>query len=120
MFEPITKRSKQIARQYHCYKPKTCIISNGFVSVGIALPGAIPAKLVNPDKKVIAVTGDGGFMMNCQELEPAVRIRTPFVTLIFNDKSYELIKWKQLNRMAKTATSILATRISSSLRKASV
>lgn len=85
-----------IARQFHCYRPKTCIISNGFASMGIALPGAIAAKLVNPDKKVIAVTGDGGFMMNCQELETAVRIGTPFVTLIFNDGEYGLIKWKQL------------------------
>ncbi|MCY6372753.1 acetolactate synthase large subunit [Clostridium ganghwense] len=84
-----------IARHYHCLKPNTCIISNGFASMGIAIPGAVAAKLVNPDKKVVAVTGDGGFMMNSQELETALRIGTPFVTLIFNDSNYGLIKWKQ-------------------------
>ena len=90
-----------IARQYHCYKPNTCIISNGFATMGIAVPGAVAAKLLNPDKKVLAVSGDGGFMMNCQELETAVRIGTPFVTLIFNDSCYGLIKWKQLDQYNK-------------------
>lgn len=92
-----------IARHYHCLKPNTCIISNGFASMGIAIPGALAAKLINPDKKVIAVTGDGGFMMNCQELETARRIGTPFVTLIFNDSSYGLIKWKQEERYGESA-----------------
>lgn len=87
-----------IARQYQCYEPNTCIISNGFATMGIVVPGAIAAKLVNPEKKVLAITGDGGFMMNCQEFETAVRIKTPFVTLIFNDKSYGLIKWKQIDQ----------------------
>ncbi|TCS78404.1 acetolactate synthase large subunit [Pectinatus cerevisiiphilus] len=84
-----------IARHYNCYKPNTCIISNGFATMGIAVPGAIAAKLVNPDKKILAITGDGGFMMNCQEFETATRLGTNFVTLIFNDSSYGLIKWKQ-------------------------
>ena len=84
-----------IAREYNCFKPNTCIISNGFATMGIAVPGAISAKLINPDKKVLAITGDGGFMMNCQEFETALRVKTPFVTLIFNDSSYGLIKWKQ-------------------------
>lgn len=84
-----------VARNYHCYKPNTCIISNGFASMGISIPGAVAAKLVHPDRKVLAVTGDGGFMMNSQELETALRIGTPFVTLIFNDSNYGLIKWKQ-------------------------
>lgn len=87
-----------IARQYHCYEPRTCIISNGFATMGIAVPGAIAAKLLYPEKKVLAVSGDGGFLMNCQELETAVRIGTPFVTLIFHDDNYGLIKWKQENR----------------------
>ncbi|MBO5057562.1 MAG: acetolactate synthase large subunit [Lachnospiraceae bacterium] len=84
-----------IAREYNCYKPNTCIISNGFATMGIAVPGALSAKLINPDKKILAITGDGGFMMNCQEFETALREKTPFVTLIFNDSSYGLIKWKQ-------------------------
>jgi acetolactate synthase-1/2/3 large subunit len=86
-----------MARHYHGDRPNTCIISNGFAAMGIAMPGAIGAKLVHPDRKVVAVTGDGGFMMNCQELETALRVGTPFVTLIFNDGGYGLIEWKQQN-----------------------
>lgn len=84
-----------IARHYNCYMPNSCIISNGFATMGIAVPGAIAAKLVYPNKKVLAITGDAGFMMNCQEFETAHRLGTNFVTLIFNDCSYGLIKWKQ-------------------------
>lgn len=87
-----------IARHYNCYKPNTCIISNGFASMGIAVPGALAAKLIHQDKKVLAITGDGGFMMNCQEYETALRTGTAFVTLIFRDCSYGLIKWKQEDR----------------------
>ncbi|ACK68098.1 thiamine pyrophosphate protein TPP binding domain protein [Rippkaea orientalis PCC 8801] len=92
-----------MARHYHCDCPNTCLISNGFAAMGIAIPGAIAAKLVHPDKKVVAVTGDGGFMMNCQELETALRVGTPFVTLIFNDNGYGLIEWKQLNQFGESA-----------------
>ena len=92
-----------MARLYHCDCPNTCLISNGFAAMGIAIPGAIAAKLINPDKKVVAVTGDGGFMMNCQELETALRIGTPFVTLIFNDNGYGLIEWKQMNQFGESA-----------------
>ncbi|MGB3241008.1 MAG: acetolactate synthase large subunit [Geitlerinemataceae cyanobacterium] len=84
-----------IARHYHCDRPNTCIISNGFAAMGIAIPGALAAKLVYPDRKVVAATGDGGFMMNCQELETALRVGTAFVTIIFNDGGYGLIEWKQ-------------------------
>ncbi len=87
-----------IARHYHCAKPNTCLISNGFAAMGIAIPGAIAAKLVHPDRKVVAATGDGGFMMNMQELETALRLNTPFVTLIFNDGGYGLIEWKQMQQ----------------------
>lgn len=66
------------------------------------MPGAVAAKLIYPEKKVLAITGDGGFMMNCQELETAIRIGTPFVTLIFNDSSYGLIKWKQMDQYGKS------------------
>lgn len=84
-----------MARHYHCDRPNTCIISNGFAAMGIAIPGALAAKLVYPQRKVVAVTGDGGFMMNAQELETALRVGTPFVTIIFNDGGYGLIEWKQ-------------------------
>jgi len=84
-----------MARHYHSDRPNTCLISNGFAAMGISIPGAIAAKLVHPDLKVVAVTGDGGFMMNCQELETALRVGMPFVTLIFNDGGYGLIEWKQ-------------------------
>lgn len=80
-----------IARHYDCYAPNTCLISNGFASMGFSIPGAFAAKLLNPDKKVLAVCGDGGFMMNSQELETAVREKVPFVTLIWEDSSYGLI-----------------------------
>ncbi|MBV5261371.1 acetolactate synthase large subunit [Synechococcus moorigangaii CMS01] len=92
-----------MARHYHCDRPNTCLISNGFAAMGIAIPGAVAAKLVHPDKKVVAVTGDGGFMMNCQELETALRIGANFVTLIFNDGGYGLIGWKQINQFGAPA-----------------
>ncbi len=91
-----------IARHFNCYKPNTCLISNGFATMGIGVPGAVAAKLINPDKKVITVTGDGGFMMNSQELETALRMKTPFVALIFNDSAYGLIKWKQKDRYGES------------------
>ncbi|MEM9217147.1 MAG: acetolactate synthase large subunit [Cyanobacteria bacterium P01_F01_bin.150] len=86
-----------MARHYHSARPNTCLISNGFAAMGIAIPGAIAAKLVAPERRVVAVTGDGGFMMNSQELETALRIGTPFVTIIFHDGGYGLIEWKQMN-----------------------
>ena len=87
-----------ISRLYHCYRPNTCIISNGFATMGIAVPGAIAAKLLYPERRVLAISGDGGFMMNCQELETAVRLKLNIVVLIVNDSSYGLIKWKQDDR----------------------
>jgi acetolactate synthase-1/2/3 large subunit len=71
--------------------------------MGISIPGAIAAKLVHPDRSIVAVTGDGGFMMNCQELETALRVGTAFVTVIFNDGGYGLIEWKQLNQFKESA-----------------
>lgn len=91
-----------IARHFQCYEPNTCIISNGFATMGIAVPGAISAKLVYPERRILAICGDGGFMMNCQEFETALRIGTPFVTLIFNDSGYGLIKWKQMDQYGRT------------------
>jgi len=87
-----------IARHYLCNEPNSCLISNGFATMGIALPGALAAKLLHPESRILAVTGDGGFMMNCQELETACREHLPFVTLIFTDSAYGLIQWKQNDR----------------------
>ena len=92
-----------IARMYPCYQPNTCIISNGFAAMGIALPGAFVAKLIHPERKCLAICGDGGFLMNSQELETATRLGVPFVTLIFNDEAYGLIEWKQMNGFGRPA-----------------
>jgi acetolactate synthase-1/2/3 large subunit len=86
-----------MARMFRCEHPNTCIISNGFASMGIAVPGAIAAKMVYPERNVVAVTGDAGFMMNSQEIETAIRYNVPIVILIWNDASYGLIGWKQMN-----------------------
>jgi acetolactate synthase I/II/III large subunit len=72
----------------------TFLISNGFASMGIALPSAIVAKLIYPDKNVVALCGDGGFLMNLQDLETGCRLGLNFVVVIFNDNGYNLIKWK--------------------------
>ena len=91
-----------VARHYNCYRPNTCLISNGFATMGFSLPGALAAKLVSPDKRVLVVTGDGGFMMNSQELETAVREHLPFVVLVFVDNGYGLIKWKGMDHFGET------------------
>ncbi len=83
------------ARMYKTYEPNTCLIDNGLCSMGIALPGAIATKLVHPDKKVVVVCGDGGFMMNSQEIETAMRLGLSIVIVIFNDSKYGMIEWKQ-------------------------
>ena len=90
-----------MARMFRCEQPNTCLISNGFASMGIAVPGAIAAKLSHPDCAVVAVTGDAGFMMNSQEIETAMRLNTPVVILIWNDGGYGLIKWKQENQFGR-------------------
>jgi acetolactate synthase-1/2/3 large subunit len=92
-----------IARMFSCARPNTCIISNGFASMGIALPGAIGAKLLYPDRRVLAACGDGGFLMTVHELETAVRAGTPIVSLIFEDSGYGVIKWNQLKRYGRAA-----------------
>ena len=92
-----------IARLYPCEQPNTCIISNGFASMGLAVPVAVAAKLLFPSRKVVAATGDGSFLMNSQELETAVRLGVPFVTLIFNDGGYGLIGWKQQAQFGREA-----------------
>jgi len=84
-----------IARNFPTYRPNACIISNGLASMGIAVPGAVAASLVDPDRQIVAATGDGGFLMNSQELETARRLGVGFTVLIFNDYDYGLISWKQ-------------------------
>jgi acetolactate synthase-1/2/3 large subunit len=90
-----------MARMFRCEHPNTCIISNGFASMGIAVPGAIAAKLVHPERHVVAVTGDAGFMMNSQEIETAIRCKLPIVILIWSDSGYGLIEWKQMNQFKR-------------------
>ncbi len=90
-----------VARLYQAYEPNTVIISNGFASMGISLPGAIAAKLVHPDRKVVALCGDGGFLMNSQELETAKRIGANVTVVVWRDDGYGLIDWKQRNEFGR-------------------
>jgi len=84
-----------IARYYQCHNPNTCLIPNGFCSMGFALPGAIAASLVHPDRKVLAIAGDAGFLMNSQEMETAKRLDSNIVVMVWEDHAYGLIAWKQ-------------------------
>ncbi|MEM7206076.1 MAG: acetolactate synthase large subunit [Planctomycetota bacterium] len=90
-----------IARYYQCDAPNTCLIPNGFCSMGFALPGAIAAKLVAPDRRVLAICGDGGFLMNVQELETAKRLGLNPVLMVWEDREYGLIAWKQDNEFGR-------------------
>ncbi|MES9942490.1 MAG: acetolactate synthase large subunit [Candidatus Thiodiazotropha sp. 6PLUC2] len=90
-----------IARHYHCHQPNTCLIPNGFCSMGSALPGAIAASLVAPDKRIIGIAGDGGFLMNVQEMETAKRFNCNLVMLIWEDSAYGLIAWKQESQFGR-------------------
>ncbi len=90
-----------IARHYHCHEPNTCLIPNGFCSMGFALPGAIAASLVYPERRILAVAGDGGFLMNVQEMETARRLDSNFVTMVWEDGGYGLIAWKQDNEFKR-------------------
>ena len=90
-----------VARLYQAYEPNTVIISNGFAAMGISLPGAIAAKLVHPDRRVVALCGDGGFLMNSQELETAKRIGANVTVVIWRDDGYGLIDWKQRNEFGR-------------------
>ena len=84
-----------IARMFPAYEPNTVLIANGLAGMGFALPAAIAAKLVHPQRNVVTVNGDGGFLMNAQELETAVRIKTPIVNVIWENSQYGSIVWKQ-------------------------
>ncbi|PVZ08413.1 acetolactate synthase large subunit [Actinomycetospora cinnamomea] len=84
-----------IARHYPTYAPNTCIISNGFCSMGIAVPGSVSASLVAGDRRVVAISGDGGFLMHGPELATATRLGVAPVNLVWEDNDYGLISWKQ-------------------------
>ncbi len=84
-----------MARLYPTFRPNTCLISNGLATMAFSLPGAIAAKLVYPDRKVLAVMGDGAFAMSMAEIETAVREGFHIVVLIWVDGGYGLIGWKQ-------------------------
>jgi acetolactate synthase-1/2/3 large subunit len=84
-----------IARHYHCHVPNTCLIPNGFCSMGFALPGAISASLVYPERRILSICGDGGFLMNVQEMETARRLNCNMTVMVWEDGGYGLISWKQ-------------------------
>jgi acetolactate synthase-1/2/3 large subunit len=84
-----------IARYYQCHEPNTCLIPNGFCSMGFALPGVIAANMVYPDRKSMAICGDAGFLMNVQEMETARRLNSNITVMVWEDNAYGLIAWKQ-------------------------
>ena len=87
-----------IARMFGAHEPNTVLIANGLAAMGFALPSAIACRLACPDRRVVAVCGDGGVLMNFQELETAARLGTPFVTVVWEDGGYGSIAWKQRRR----------------------
>jgi len=90
-----------IARIFPAHEPDTVFIANGLAGMGIALPTAVAAKLVHPDRHVVTVNGDGGFLMNCQELETAARLKLPIVNLIWENRQYGSIVWKQEKKFGR-------------------
>jgi acetolactate synthase-1/2/3 large subunit len=84
-----------IGRMFPAHEPGTVLIANGLAGMGFALPTAIAAKLVYPHRRVVALSGDGGFLMNCQELETAARLRTPVVNILWENGQFGSIAWKQ-------------------------
>lgn len=85
------------ARNYEAHQPNTVLVDNALATMGAGLPSAMMSKIIYPDRKVMAICGDGGFMMNSQEMETAVRLGLNLVVLILNDGSYGMIRWKQAN-----------------------
>lgn len=83
------------SRLYKTYAPNTILLDNALAAMGGGLPAGITAKLLNPGRRVLAICGDGGFMINCQELETAIRYGIPVVVLILNDNAFGFIKWGQ-------------------------
>ncbi|MFK7830298.1 MAG: acetolactate synthase large subunit [Congregibacter sp.] len=90
-----------IARHYHCRTPNGCLIPNGFCSMGFALPGAIGASMVDPERKILGICGDAGFLMNVQEMETARRLNANITMMVWEDNAYGLIAWKQWQQFGK-------------------
>ena len=90
-----------IARHYQCHEPNTCLIPNGFCSMGFALPGAIAASLLYPDKHILSICGDAGFLMNVQEMETARRLNCNMTVMVWEDHMYRLIAWKQTGQFGR-------------------
>tara|TARA_B110000977_G_scaffold29239_1_gene37927 strand:- start:9972 stop:11624 length:1653 start_codon:yes stop_codon:yes gene_type:complete len=90
-----------IARHYHCKTPNGCLIPNGFCSMGFALPGAIAASIVDPQRKILGIAGDAGFLMNVQEMETATRLNSNITIMVWEDHMYGLIAWKQSAHFGK-------------------
>jgi acetolactate synthase-1/2/3 large subunit len=90
-----------IGRMYPAYEPNSVLIANGLATMGFAVPAAIAAKLVHPERTVIAVSGDGGFLMNVQELETACRLGTAFVNVVWENGQFGSIAWKQDRRFGR-------------------
>lgn len=95
LFSGVGAHKMWIARYYHCHEPNTCIIPNGFCSMGLPLPGSIAADMVYPDKNIFAIAGDGDFLMNVQEMETARRLNSNITVMVWEDGGYGLISWKQ-------------------------
>jgi len=85
------------ARNYPARMPNTVLLDNALATMGAGLPSAMASHMVYPNRKVMAICGDGGFMMNSQEMETAVRLKMNITVLILNDNSYGMIRWKQAN-----------------------
>jgi acetolactate synthase I/II/III large subunit len=83
------------ARNYRTWVPNTLLLDNALATMGAGLPSAMMASMLYPDRRVLAVCGDGGFMMNSQEMETAVRLKLNLVVLILQDNAYGMIRWKQ-------------------------
>lgn len=91
-----------ISKIYQTFEPNSCLVPNGFASMGFALPGAIAAKLVCPEKTIVAMTGDGGFLMNVQEIETAVRLQLPIIVIVWVDSDLNLISLKEKYEFGKS------------------
>jgi acetolactate synthase-1/2/3 large subunit len=91
-----------LASYYPAYRPNTLIISNGLATMGLAVPGGLAARLAQPTRHVVAVSGDGGFLMNSQELETAQRLHVPYVNIVWMDGRYGVIELNQQRRLGRT------------------